>query len=590
MAQALFLITFMLSLIPTPVALAQVKTFVPVTLEMLQNPSPNDWLMVNRTYDAQRFSPLRQINRKNVNQLRMVWSRGLAAGRQETVPIVYQGVLYVVNPGALIQALDATSGDLLWEYRRTLPNDMREFIGAGRAARTKGLAIYQDLIFYDAPDGYLVALDARTGAVRWETRVHDYRTRTEHTSAPFVVGGAVITGRACQTRAGCFIAAHDWRTGNELWKFYTTAAPGEPGGASWGAVPQDKRVAGAWGLPGSYDPLRRLLYWGIANPKPYTRLKRHGSADGTSRSAPADLYSNTTVALDPDTGRLVWYYQHLPGDDWDLDHTHERTLLRTLLIPDPVAVKWINPTIPRGQERNVVVAVGEGGGIWVLDGATGEFLWATAFPFDVPDFHISHIDVETGRTHINWNRVFKNDGERHLVCFHNTRSYWSTAYHPETNSLYIPYHDACLAMTASNESPDGWGSRTGVPRPGSDPNTFSTIAKVSLATGHIQRIHTQRAPGNGSMLATAGGLVFWGDMDRRFRAFDADTGRILWQVLVGGIVQTSTITYAVDGMQYIAVLTGDGQAGTRGPLSMVPELRPPRGHNAIYVFALPERR
>lgn len=590
MIQTLFFVTFIVFGVITPAALAQVKNFTPVTREMLLNPSPNDWLMLNRTYDEQRFSPLDQINRRNVDQLRMVWARGMTAGSQETVPIVYRGVMYVVNPGAVIQALDATNGDLIWEYRRKLPKDLIDFVGAPITARTKGLAIYEDLIFYDAPDGFLVALDARTGAMRWETKVHDYKTRTHHTSAPIVVEGKVITSRRCETREGCFIAAHDARTGQEVWKFYTTAAPGERGGDSWGNVPVEKRVAGGWGLPGSYDPVRKLIYWGIANPKPYTRLKRHGSADGTARSAPADLYSNSTVALDADTGKLVWYYQYLPGDDWDLDHTHERTLLRTPFNPDPKAVKWINPKITRGQERDVVVAVGEAGGLWVLDRATGQFLWATPFPLDVPEFHISHIDVETGKTHINWNSVMKKDGDRILVCFHNTRSYWSTAYHPEKNSLYIPYHDSCLDMTAKNESPEGWGPRTGVSRPGSDPKAFSSIAKVNLATGHMQRIYTQRFPGNGSMLATGGDLIFWGDMDRRFRAFDADTGKILWETILGGIIQTSTITYSVNGKQYVAVLTGDGQSGTGGPLRMVSELKPPRGHNAIYVFALPEQR
>jgi alcohol dehydrogenase (cytochrome c) len=179
-----------------------------------------------------------------------------------------------------------------------------------------------------------------------------------------------------------------------------------------------QRTASAWGLPGSYDPVRKLIYWGIANPSPYTRLKRHGgNPDAVSRSAPANAYSNSTVALDPETGKLAWYYQHLPGDDWDSDHTHERILLRTPFNPDPAAVKWINPKIPRGEQRDVSVSVGEPGGIWVLDRATGEFLWATPFPYDVPDFNISKIDVETGKTYINWDKVFKKDNERQLVLF-----------------------------------------------------------------------------------------------------------------------------------------------------------------------------
>ena len=296
-----------------PAVLAQVENFEPVTQQMLLDPSPNDWLMFSRTYDAQRFSPLDQINRQNVDQLRMVWARGMEPGTQETIPVVYRGVIYVVVPGSIVQAVDAVNGDLIWEYRRELPDDLSDYIGIG--ARTKALAIYEDLILYTAHDGYLVGLDARTGEVRWETLVHDYKTNTMHTSAPIVFDGKVLAGRSCrESRTGCFVSAHDARTGEELWKFYTTAAPGEPGGDAWGNVPVENRLASPWGLPGSYDPVRRLVYWGIANPTPYTRLKRHGSPDGTSRSAPADPYSNSTVAIDIDTGKLAWYYQHLPGD------------------------------------------------------------------------------------------------------------------------------------------------------------------------------------------------------------------------------------------------------------------------------------
>ena len=575
--------------VSVPIAWAQVKDFAPVTQQMLLNPSPEDWLMLSRTYDEQRFSPLNQINRQNVGQLRMAWARGMAPGVTETVPIVYRGVMYVVSPGAFVQALDATNGDLVWEYKRKYPEDMQA--AQLQTARAKGLAIFEDMIYYTAPDGYIVALDARTGAVRWETMAHDRKGGAMHTSAPIVVEGKVITGRVCaDSRAECFIAAHDARTGKEVWKFYTTAAPGEPGGDSWGNVPVEQRIAGTWGLPGSYDPARKLIYWGIANPKPYTRMKRQGSADGVSQSAPANAYSNSTVAINADTGKLAWYYQHLPGDDWDSDHNHERILLRTAFNPDPSEVKWISPKVPRGQERDITFSVGEPGGIWALDRATGEFLWATPFPYDVPDFHISRIDVETGKTYINWDKVFKKDGDRSLICFFNTKSYWPTAYHPGTNSVYIPYIDSCLDMQADVSSESGYGRRAGLLRPGIDPQKAAGIAKVNMATGKIERFYYGRVPGNGAMLATAGNLIFWGDAGRRFRAFDAESGKILWETILGGVISVSTITYAVNGTQYVAVMTGDGQSGTRGLFSQVSGIDAPRGHNAIYVFALPERR
>jgi alcohol dehydrogenase (cytochrome c) len=575
----------------TPAGAAQGESFAPVTQEMLESPSPNDWLMFNRTYDAQRFSPLDQINKQNVDQLRLVWSRGLPSGTQETIPIVYQGVLYTIVPAGGVLAVDATTGDQIWEYYRQLPRDLGEFAGAPNIARAKNLGIFEDMIYYTAPDGFLVALDAKTGTVRWETAAHDYKKGAQHASGLLVAEGKVISARACRhavTREdGCFLVAHDARTGKELWKFYNTAAPGEPGGDSWGSLPVSQRKASAWGLPGSYDPEKRLLYWGIANPFPYTRLKRHnGIYDAIPSSAPADAYSNSTVALNPDTGELVWYYQELPGDDWDLDHVHEKFLIHTPVNPDPDAVKWINPRIESGEERDVVVTVAEGGGIWAVDGASGEFLWATPFPVDTPDFHISNIDVETGATFINMDKVFKKDGDRVLVCSFNTRGYWTPAFHPAKNALYIPFHDSCLDMTANQENVLGTGRRVGIPRPGTDLDAFTGLAKLDVSTGRWDRIYTARTPSNGAVLATAGDLIFWGDVDRRFRAFDADDGTILWETLVGGIVQMSTITYSVDGKQYILVMTGAGQSGTNGVERQVPGMNLVR-HNAIYAFALP---
>jgi alcohol dehydrogenase (cytochrome c) len=300
-----------------------------------------DWLMINRTYDEQRFSPLSEINRTNVGTLQLAWTRGLPQGTQESSPIVHQGVMYVIAPGGAVQALDGTNGDLIWEYTRNYPSDMAQAIRSPNLSRSKNLAIFQDMVYFAAPDGYLVALDARNGTVRWQTKAHDYKDGTEHTGGLMVADGKLLSNRACKVRAGCFIAAHDAKSGEELWKFYNTPAPGEPGGESGGDLPAAQRSASSWGLPGSYDPQRKVIYWAIANPTPYTRLKRHGRADAVPDAAPSELYSNSTVALDVNTGKLIWYYQHLPGDDWDSDHIHERTLVRTKVSPDPKHVKWI---------------------------------------------------------------------------------------------------------------------------------------------------------------------------------------------------------------------------------------------------------
>src|SRR6185312_2066465 len=211
--------------------------------------------------------------------------------------------------------------------------------------------------------------------------------------------------------------------------------PGEPGGDTWGDVPEAERAAGPWGLPGSYDPKRKVTYWGIANPNPYTRLTRHnGKADAVPLTAPVELYSDSTVALDINTGKLVWYYQELPGDDWDADHNHERILLRTKLNPDPKHAKWSSP-----------------------------------------DINMNDIDVKTGATKLNADKVKWQDGESKMSCYHNTRGLWSIAYHPGKNSLYVPFQDQCLTMTANSKVKSGWGPRKGIIRPDSDPNKYMNI-------------------------------------------------------------------------------------------------------------------
>ncbi len=293
------------------------------------------------------------------------------------------------------------------------------------------------------------------------------------------------------------------------------------------------------------------------------------------------MYSNSTLALNPDTGKLVWYYQHLPGDDWDQDYTNERILTRLKLTPDPKYIKWINPKIKKGEERDVTVMMGEGGGIFVNDRATGEFLWATPFPFDTPRFLIKNIDVNTGKTEINWDLVLKEPGENHLICSYNTTSYWPSSFNPNTKSVYIPYVDNCLDMT--RKGPNNGERRVAKARPEGKPEEFAGIAKVNLETGEILRFDLGPNPSMGSTLATAGDLIFHGELDQNFHAFDAATGKKLWETKLPGPVSVNTMTYMVGGKQYVAVTTGDNlmMQGLAG------NLKPPRGQNAIHVFALP---
>ena len=280
------------------------------------------------------------------------------------------------------------------------------------SARTKSLAIFQNVLLYTAPDSFVVGLDAVTGEMKWETKTEG----RGHTSGPIVAEGKVISGGACSREAGKLLS-HGPRCAygqGNLAAFIPLLLRGSLGMSHGTELSFAKSASlDVWGLPGTYDPVRKMLYWGIANPMPDQRALRHnGDPDGTSRSAPSDLYSNSTVALDQATGKLAWYYQHLPGDDWDSDYTHGAHAAADAMSvsPDPKFVKWINPDIPKGEERDVAVTVGEAGGIFELDRATGQFLWATPFPYDDPNFVISDIDVKTGKTTLNWNLVFKQPG------------------------------------------------------------------------------------------------------------------------------------------------------------------------------------
>jgi PQQ-dependent dehydrogenase (methanol/ethanol family) len=549
--------------------IAQRPPFVPVSQEMLLKPSPDDWLMYSRTYDAQRFSPLKQINRENVRQLKEVFKKELGNGPHESIPIVYRGVMYLLLPGAAVQAVDASTGALIWEHRRPT--------GASRA---KTIAIYEDMVYYTSPDGYIVALDARTGEVRWETK-----STGGMVAGVIVVEGKVISGRSCSpSRDNCYVAAHDARTGVESWRFYTAAGSDEPGGDTWAGAPDATRSASTWGLPGGYDPVKRLVYWGVANPTPNTRANRHGGRyDAVGFTAPIDLYSNSTIALNPDTGKLAWYYQHLPGDDWDEDYPHERTLTRTAVRPNPKFVKWINPDVKPGEVRDIAAMVGEGGGVWALDRVTGQFLWASPFPFDTPDFLIANIEGKTGRVHLNPDKVFTGPQDRRVICYWNTRSYWPTAFHPGLNALFVPYVENCLDMTTAGPNRMPPERRAGIPRPGSDPNTWAGLMKINLSTGEMTPIYRGRAPSNGAVLTTAGDVVFWGDLDRKFRAFDAASGKVLWEQTLAGPVQNSTLTYAVNGRQYVAVITGSG--GLTAALGRQAGIAP-GGATTLHVFAL----
>ena len=558
--------------------------FAPVTDEVLQDPDPADWLMWRRTLDGWGYSPLDQIDRDNVGDLRMVWSRALGPGLQQGTPLVHDGVLYMPNPRDVIQAIDGASGDLLWEYRRTLPEDVDEFLITVLAEINRNLAIYDNLIIDTSVDDYVFALDAATGRLAWETQILDYRTHpANQTSGPIIAGGKVISGRSCTPQGGpdaCVITAHDARTGEELWRTRTIPAPGEPGDESWGDVPYEERKhVGAWMVP-SYDPALNLIYIGtsVTSPAPKFML------GGTDKK---HLYHNSTLALDADTGEIAWYYQHL-NDHWDLDHPFERLLLDTAVAPDPAAVPWINPRLRHGEVRKVVTGIpGKTGVVYTLDRETGEFLWATP---TVTQNVISGIDGATGAVTENPEVVFTGNGQTVLACptLVGGKDWEAGAYSPQTRLMYFPLRNACARMMATAGSDSVATSLYALAvrselAPGTD--QLGTVQAISPETGALIWKYEQRAATT-SLVATGGGLVFGGDLNGRFRALDAETGDVLWEVNLGSPITGFPITFAVDGRQYVAVSTGSSRTVVYfAPLT--PELRPSMGNN-LFVFALPD--
>ena len=555
--------------------------FVPVTDAMLQDPDPADWLMWRRTLDTWGYSPLEQIDRENVGGLRMVWTRALGPGLQQGTPLVYDGVLYMPNPRDVIQAIDAVTGDLIWEYRRDRPDDLAEYMIGSLTDTNRNLAIHGGLIIDTSGDDYIFALDAQTGELVWETQVLDYRVHpANQTSGPIVAGGKVVSGRSCAPKGGphaCVIVAHDAATGDELWRRRLIPGPGEPGDESWGGVPfEERKHVGSWMVP-SFDPELNLVYVGtsVTSPAPKFML------GGTDLE---HLYHNSTLALDADTGEIVWYYQHL-NDHWDLDHPFERLLLDTAVAPDPAVVPWINPRLQAGEVRRVVTGIpGKTGIVYTLDRATGEFLWAA--PTTAQNV-VSGIDGATGAVTENAELVFEREGQEMLICpsfVTGGKDHEAGAYSPLTGLMYYPLRNVCARMMATSEG--GVALYNLAQRQQIAPGTdqVGAVYAISAETGATAWVYEQRA-GTTSLIATGGGLVFGGDGNGRFRALDHETGESLWEINLGTSVTGFPVTYAVDGRQYVAASTGSSLS-SRDNMRLTPELRPSSGNN-LFVFALP---
>ena len=539
----------------------------PVTDAVLKNPSPSDWLLWRRTYEDLGFSPLKQIDKSNVGDLRVAWAWTLPTGPNEATPLVHDGVIFVHSFGDRVQALDASNGNLLWQWARQLPPDVH-------AGVKRNMSIGGNLLFVATSDFHMVALDLKTGKVVWDHELGDYKEGLDVSGGPLVAKGKVIQGVAgARTPGGCYIVALDADSGREAWRFYTIAQPGTPGGDSWNGAPLEKRTGASVWTAGSYDPDLNLVYFGTGQTYDTAVLVHPSTQPGITNDG---LFTDTTLALNPDTGKLVWYFQHLPDDQWDLDYAFERELIHL-----PV----------NGANQKVVLTSGKMGLYDALDAATGKYIFSKDMGLQNV---VTAVDPKTGAKTIN-PEVYPGDGKAHMVCPHpgGGRNWIPSAYNPDTKVLYTPMVESCMDLIPGG--PGDPGNLTGAGnwyvrmRPDSD-GKLGRVEAVNMDSKQVVFTNRQRAPQTTGVLATAGGLVFSGSLDRYIRGFDDTTGEMLWETRLSSIPSSCPIAYAVDGKEYLAVVVSNAgsQAGTWRQL--VPDIINPNDEgSSLWVFALPDK-
>ena len=543
-----------------------------VTDEMLRNPSPNDWLQNGRTYDGHSFSPLKVINRENVSELTLAWRAPLRNGNSMPMPLVHQGVMFLHTFPDTVLALDATNGMVLWRY---------QYKPASGSSQKMGLALHGDKILVPTSDLHVLALNAKTGELIWDHEISraspgargGYNLR----SAPLVVGDKVIQGvTASFVPKGGFILAIDINSGEELWRFNTIARPGEPYGNSWNDLPLERRSGGSVWHQGTYDAELNLIYFGVAPTYDTGPLLHSVNKEGINNDA---LYTNCTVALNADTGELVWHYQHMANDQWDLDWVFERQIV----------------TVPvNGVTRKVVMNVGKMAILEALDAATGEYLFSVDSGIQNV---ITAIDPVTGAKTIDPDKI--PSPERPCeVCpsAFGARSWPPTSYSPQTRLAYLPLTESCMVMGPEGLRllTSGVGISAGT-HPDSSDGMLGRLQAIDVANQKLAWTHDLINPISTGVLATGGGVVFSGDIDPSLKAFDDSSGKLLWQAELDDAPSSSLVTYRVGDKQYVAVVVGmrnfhiDGLSGTlQGFISDsdAPRNDPIKGGAAIWVFGL----
>lgn len=545
-----------------------------VTDAMLIDPPASDWLQWGNTYDGQRFSLLDAINRETVDRLGLSWRKPLPVGPNMPHVVVHEGVMFLHTFPDTVLALDATNGDVLWRYAHKTE---------GRANQKLGLALAENKVIVPTSDKHVLALDAKTGTLIWdheiELPVPMMRPRYQLRSAPLVAAGRVIQGvTATYIPKGGFILGIDLETGEKAWQFDTVAAPDDPRGNTWNDLPADRRNGGSVWHQGTYDPDLGLVYYGAAPTYDTGPLLKPIDKEGVTNEA---FYTNCTIALDPVTGELVWYYQHAPNDQWDLDWAFERQL---------ADITW------EGEERRIVMTIGKIGILEALDAATGEYL----FSVDAGIQNIiAAIDEETGTKTYNPDTI--PDPARPAVVCPNAwgaRSWPETAYSPATGMVYAPFAEWCMtmgkaegfALLSSGVSMDS----TAHPTLNED-GMIGRLQAFDVVEGELAWQHDQVSPIASATLATAGGLVFAGDLEPSLKAFDAANGAVVWETKLDAVPSSSLATYAVDGVQYLAIVAGASNIHLRAMTGATNQfltgrgeemLPAPIGSHAIWVFAL----